>query len=289
MKKPFWMTLSVLVAATVILMLLGYNFIHTEYPEPEIVNENAKSHLDVKLNDFSLPDRSLQIEANYSLDPDLLQPAEDWELRVWISEPTKETTTQNGTQNNAQDEASATVTITVTPYVGTPLPKIGEPSGVIVGIMTGKPGRFPFDQYSARIGTQNDLDDEIQTQLPFRFNTENRLKDYDLVAVSGGSNIQVITLNRNWVSKWVIPFLPLSMLLLYASWVFSFAFFRSESREVALVSNVALILSVLSLRALVVPDGIPIGCIFDLALTIPTVVIFLCIIQVIRVQMRQQC
>jgi len=288
MKKQFCLILSVLVVVTMILMFVAYDLIHTEYPEPEIVNESAKSYLHVRLNDLSLPDRSLQIEANYSLDPDLLQPAEDWELRVWISEPKKETTTQNGTQSDTQDEASATVTITVTPYVGKPLPKIGEPSGVIVGIMTGNPGRFPFDQYSARIGTQNDLAGEIQTQLPFRFNTENRLKDYDLVAVSGGSNEQVITLNRNRVSRWVIPFLPLSLLLLYASWVFYFAFCRSHSGEVALLSNVALILSVLSLRALVVPDGIPIPCIFDLALAVPTAVIFACIIRVIRVQMRQK-
>ena len=285
MKKLVWIFLSIL-AATIILIFVGYNFIHTEYPEPEIVNENEKSFLDVKLNSFSLPDRSLQIEANYSLDPDLPQPAEDWELRVWISEPTKETTTQNGTQNNTQDEASATVTITVTPYVGTPLPKIGEPSGVISGIMTGEPGRFPFDQYSARIGTQNDFNSEIQTQLPFRFNTENRLKDYDLDAVSGGSNIEIITLNRNWVSKWVIPFVPLSILLIYASWVLYVAFFRRESKEMALVSNVALFISLLSLRALVVPDGIPFGCIFDLALIIPTAIIFACVVRIIQVQIR---
>jgi hypothetical protein len=285
MKKPVWIFVSVL-ALTVILIFVGYRFVHTEYPEPMIVNASEKSFLDVKLNSLSLPDRLLQIEANYSLDPDLAQPTEDWELRVWIGEPAEETTTQNGTQSSQQDEASATVTITVSARVGTPLTKIGQPSGVISGIMTGEPGRFPFDRYSASIGTQNDINDEIQTQLPFRFNTRNYVGGYDLCIVSGGSNREIVTLERNLVSRWVIPFVPLLMLLLYASWVLHVAFFRRESKEIALVSNVALFLSLLSLRAIVVPSGIPFGCVFDLALVVPAAIILICIVHIIQVQIR---
>ena len=285
MNKLVWIFASVL-AVTIILIFVGYRFVHTECPEPVIVNASEKSFLDVKLDSLSLPDRLLQIEANYSLDPDLPQPTEDWELRVWIGEPAEETTTRNGTQSDEQDEASATVTITVSAHVGTALTRIGQPSGVISGIMTGEPSRFPFDRYSASIGTQNDINDEIQAQLPFRFNTRNCVGGYDLSILSGGPHREIITLDRNLVSRWVIPFVPLFMLLLYASWVLHVAFVRRESKEIALVSNVALFLSLLSLRALVVPSGIPFGCIFDLALVAPAVIIFICIVHLMRVQIR---
>lgn len=269
-------------------MFVGYNFIPTEYPKPQIVNENEKSFLDVKLNGFSLPDRSLQIEANYSINPDLPQPGQDWELRAWISEPIKEATTQRDTQSSTQDGASATVTITVIPYFGTPVSKVGEPSVVISGIMTGEPRRFPFDEYSASIGTQNDFNDEIQTQLPFRFNTENHLKDYELDAVRADHNTENVTLNRTWISRWIIPFVPLLILLIYASWVLYVSFCRRVSNEISLVSNVALFLSILSLRALVVPDGIPFGCVFDLALIIPVAIILVGIVRVIQIQITQE-
>lgn len=288
MKKPVWIFLLV-PALTIMLILVGLRLVHTECPQPVIVNANEKSFLDVKLNSFSLPGRSLQMEANYSLDPGLTQPEEDWELRVWIREPPEEPTiTQNGTQSIHQDDASPTVTITVSARVGTPLTRIGQPSGVISGIMTGEPGRFPFDRYSASIGTQNDLNDEIQTQLPLRFNTQNCVGGYDLSVVSGGSQIAIITLNRNWVSRWVIPLVPLSILLLYASWVLFAVFSRRASREMTLVSNVALFLSLLSLRALVVPTGIPFGCVFDYALITPTAIILVGIGHIIKTQVAQQ-
>ncbi len=268
-------------------MIVGYYCFPTEYPEPQVVNENEKSVLYVTLNGLSLPDRLLQIEANYSIDPDLPIPEQGWELRAWISEPVEETTASNVSQSNSQDGAQATVTITVTPLFGTPVPKIGEPSVIISGIMIGEPRRFPFDVYSASIGTQNDWTEEIREELPFRFNTENHLKDYELYAIRGDSNIENIRLDRNLTSQ-IIPFASLFILLIYACWVLDLSFYRKTSNEISLVSNVALLLSILSLRALVVPDGIPFGCTFDFALIVPAAVILSSIFSIIWVQTKKQ-
>jgi len=43
------------------------------------------------------------------------------------------------------------------------------------------------------------------------------INGYKFNAISGGPNIVIITLARTWVSEWLIPFVPLLILLIYAS------------------------------------------------------------------------
>lgn len=229
----------------------------------------------------------MQLEANYSLDPALPQPDQNWELRSWISETIPKITTPNTFQNNGSGGTSATITITSIPYFGTPISANAQNPTIISGVMNGEPSRFPFDKYSASIGTQNDFNSAIKTELPFCFTIQTNINGYKFNAISGGSNTVIITLARTWVSEWLIPFVPLLILLIYASWVLYCSFWRMADNLMTLVSNVALFLSILSLRAFVVPNGIPFGCVFDLALIIPLAIILFGIIRIMQFQITE--
>jgi len=280
-----------ILALTAIIMLVSSKISSTKYPEPQIVNLNNETDLYVKLDSFSLPDRMLQIQVNYWTNSDIrekiTQYGQNWEIRAWISKPIKETPALDITQSNNTDNSSVSVTITATPYFGTPVSTINQPSVNISGPMTGEPRNFPFDEYAASIGTQNDynIKSEIQSELPVRIHVENHLKDYELFTKSGGQDTAIITLKRTFLSK-SIPFIPLFILLLYVSWItYSIFFMKKPDRTSSLISNVALFLSVLSLRALVVPNGIPFGCTFDWALIIPVIIIFIGIVRIIKTEL----
>ena len=93
-----------------------------------------------------------------------------------------------------------------------------------------------------------------------------------MASESGGSHTAIITLERNLRDK-VIPFIPVGILLFYTSWIMYLLRWRKVKDDMALASNVALFLSILALRALVVPSGIPIPCVFDVVLLIPLIII----------------
>jgi hypothetical protein len=179
---------------------------------------------------------------------------------------------------------TATVTITVTPKFGTPVTTTEQPSTLVPGTMSGEPRKFPFDKYSASIGEQNDFNNT----LPFKFNIENHLVGFELTSESGGDHTATITLERTSISKFVLPFVPLLILLFYTSWVTYLLFGRKVKDDMSLVSNVALFLSILSLRTLVVPNGIPFGCLFDLVLILPIIIIFASIIRFVHEAMSSQ-
>lgn len=245
----------------------------TEYPKPQTLNEYAQAaYLNIKLESFSSADRLLRIQVNYWLDPDAATDADqsqDRQVRVWISKAEREPSSgESATNATPEQSGNPTVTITVTPRFGTPVTTIKQPSTLVLGTMSGEPLRFPFDRYSGSIGVQNDFN----SALPFKFNIENHLAGFELTPESGGDRTATITLERNLIDK-VIPFIPVVILLFYTSWVTYFLYMRKIKDNVSLVSNVALFLSILALRTLVVPNGIPLGCVFDRVLLFPLVII----------------
>ena len=262
-----------MVIASVLVSLVGLRILTTEYPKPQIVNEDKQAaYLNITLESFSSADRLLTIQANYWLDPDAVtdtNQSQDREVRVWISEPYREPSSEESTTNTKPEQpGTATVTITVRAKVGTPATTTEQPATLVFGTMSGELRRFPFDTYSASIGEQNDFNNA----LPFKFNIENHLEGFKLMSESGGDHTAIITLERKAIDK-VIPFVPVAILLFYTSWVIYLLWMRKVKDNLTLVSNVALFLSILALRVLVVPNGIPIGCVFDWVLIIPLLII----------------
>jgi hypothetical protein len=255
-----------MIIISILVIFGGYQCVQTGYPEAQIVNGDKEyAYLNIRLESFSLADRLLAIQANYWLNPNATtytdQP-EEREVRIWISKPYK--------------EATATGGITATPKFGTPVSTAEQFPTLVSGTMSGEPRRFPFDSYSASIGEQNDFDNIIP--IPFKFNIENHVVDFDLKSESGGDRTATITFTRTWISTWVIPFAPYLILLFYTSWVTYLMSRHRVKQDLVLVANVALFISILSLRTLVVPDGIPFGCVFDLALILPTFIICVSIV-----------
>ena len=261
-------------------MMINYKISSTEYPKPQTVNDNSEdAYLDIKLDSFTLPDRLLGLRANYWINPSItLESAthEDSEVRIWISSPPKTIFPESGGTVTPISPSIANVTVTAIPRFGTPVNKTTQPSTFVSGTVSGEPRQFPFDSYSASIGEQNDFN----YRLSFKFNIENHLAGFNLRADSGDTSTAIVTLQRTTINK-VIPFIPLLILLSYTSFtLFSFGF--KESYDVPLISNVALFLSILSLRALVVPIGVPFGCVFDWGLTLPVIAIVIGIVRIVR-------
>jgi len=287
---PRFLSIFVLTLITSgLVIFVGYRSLQTEYPEPQIVNEDKQdAYLNIKLESFSSADRLLKIQANYWLNPHAAtntDQSQDREVRIWISKPYRETPSEESTTSTTPAQpGTATVTVTATPRFGTPVTTTEQPSTLVLGTMSGEPRRFPFDKYSASIGEQNDFNNA----LPFKFNIENHLVGFELTSESGGDHTATITLERTWIYKFVIPIVPLLILLFYTSWVTYLLYGRKVKDNMSLVSNVALFLSILALRTLVVPDGIPVGCVFDLVLIIPIIIICVSIARFVHEAMSSQ-
>jgi hypothetical protein len=271
---PRFLSIFVLVLiASSIVVFVGLTKLQTEYPKPQIVNEDRQAAcLNIELESLSPADRLLTIQADYWLDTNAttnMSQSQDQEVRVWISKPYREPSGEESTTNATPEQSStATVTITVSAKVGTPITTTKQPSTLVLGTVSGEPSKFPFDQYSASIGEQNDFNNA----LPFKFNIESHLAGFELASESGGNHTAIITLKRNRINK-IIPFIPVFILLFYTSWVIYLLCWRKVKDNMSLVSNVALFLSILALRNLVVPNGIPIPCVFDVVLFIPLITI----------------
>ena len=264
--------LSVLVLSGLVLFV-ALRKLQTEYPKAQIVNEdNQDGYLNIELESLSPADRLLTIQANYWLRTSAttsVNQSQAQEVRVWISKNYTEPSDQESTTNTTPEQSdTATITITVTPRFGTPVTTIKQSSVLVSGTMSGEPSKFPFDKYSASIGEQNDFDNA----LPFKFNIQSHLAGFRLASESGGKRTAIITLER-WPIDKLIPFIPVVILLFYASWVIYLMCWRKVRDNMSLVSNVALFLSVIALRGLVVPDGIPIPCVFDMVLAVPMAII----------------
>lgn len=283
LRAPGWprflFILLLMLIISGLVIFAGYRCLQTEYPNPQIVNGDKKdAYLNIKLESFSSADRLLRIQANYWFDPHAATDTDqsrEREVRIWISKPIE---TPNKESTTLAPPGTATVAVTATPIFGTPVSNTEQPSTLVSGTMSGEPRKFPFDKYSASIGEQNDFDNTVL----FKFNIENHLVGFELTSESGGDYTATITLERTSISKFVIPFVPLFILLFYTSWVTYLLCGQKVKDNMSLVANVALFLSILSLRTLVVPNGIPFGCVFDLALIVPIIIIFASIIRFVH-------
>jgi hypothetical protein len=266
----------------------GFRKLQTGYPPTQIVNEDKRdAYLNIELESLSPANRLLTIQAGYWLRTNAvtgINQSQQQEVRVWISANYTEPSGGGSTTNATPGQSSnPTVTITVSAYVGTPVATIKQPSTLVLGTMSGEPSKFPFDQYSASIGEQNDFDNA----LPFRFNIDSHLEGFKLTSEPGGDHTAIITLER-WPINKVIPFIPVFILLFYTSWVIYLVVWRRVKDNMSLVANVALFLSILALRNLVVPTGIPIGCVFDVVLIIPLITIVVSLVIFVREVMSPQ-
>lgn len=269
-------------------VFFGLGKLQTGYPERQIVNADKRdAYLNVELESLSPANRLLTILAGYWLRTNAITGAnqsQEQEVRVWISANYTEPSSEGGATNATPGQSgNPTVTITVRASVGTPVATIEQPSTLVLGTMSGEPSKFPFDRYSASIGEQNDFDNA----LPFKFNIDSHLTGFELASESGGAHTAIITLERGLRDK-IIPFIPVLVLLFYTSWIIYVLWWRRVKDDVSLASNIALFLSILALRAVVVPNGIPIPCVFDVVLFIPLIVIVcssvLFVLQVMRPQ-----
>ncbi|XUW99731.1 MAG: hypothetical protein TUN42_07505 [Dehalogenimonas sp.] len=216
-------------------------------PTPLTVNESVEDAIIfVDIEALSPWERTLRINARYQLTSFAVINGDERDVRIWITRPYVEQPVTGG--------------IIATPFFGMPIPRSSLETIPVTGVVEGDSRLFPFDSYSASIGEQNDFDNS----MPFRFVVANHIPGFQVKAERGGDHTVNIVLGRDLLTICIIPFAPWLVLMLYTTWVVF-----SWGRHHAIIANVALFISIIALRDLVVPDGVPLPCIYDVGLVIP--------------------
>ncbi len=166
----------------------------------------------------------------------------------------------------------------------------------------GKEFFFPFDSYSVRLGVSIPVDNEIyfkDTQfpyedsgnVPFAFSVVQNLRGYKVTVVAINNNSISITVHRSFFDK--VLFIISVMILFSIGIYFVYTSFRSKDINFPLIiSGVALLIALPSLRTALVPTQIQIRTIVDIALFVPLLMFvygfFTAVIRILLKQKQEQ-
>jgi len=258
--------------------------------KPTINNQNNKyASVGIIIDNLDLSQKIINIRPYYRLTTEvqneLNNNQQNWTINLW-----------SGTQQANKPElplngqgTSATVAVTNSPFWGPPIPDQSNLT-ISLGIpVSGDTRMFPFDSYRFEIEAYEQNPKAVNLVYPpFAYYIYNNLENYKVTPKAESNGLVAVTLSRDTISEIVSILLLVFLYVISALVTYGLFVKRLMQNDIGtIISVVALLIVIPSIRITVVPSQIQVWTLFDEALIIPTVVLICATGKLIFTQIRQ--